>query len=106
MTHLLWLALVAASGGEMEPVRSRDEVAARRVADGLIAETTWRLVDTATGTKYEKSDDLAPSKTVRSPDGKVLVAVELKDGRPLWSVACGDNQIHPKRPARRGDCAG
>ena len=30
---------------------------------------------------------------IQSPDGKVVVAVELQDGRPLWNVAYGDNQI-------------
>ena len=33
------------------------------------------------------------AETVKSPDGKVVVSVELKAGRPLWSVAYGDNQI-------------
>ncbi len=33
------------------------------------------------------------AETVRSPDGKVVVAVELKEGRPVWSVGFGDNKI-------------
>lgn len=40
------------------------EAAARRIANGLIAETTWRLMDTATGNCYESSEGLAPSPTV------------------------------------------
>ncbi len=33
------------------------------------------------------------AESVTSPDGKIVVAVELQAGRPLWSVACGDNKI-------------
>jgi len=33
------------------------------------------------------------AETVRSPDAKIIVTVELKEGRPLWSVTYGDNKI-------------
>ena len=33
------------------------------------------------------------AETVRSPDGKVVVAVELQEGRPSWSVAYDDREI-------------
>jgi alpha-glucosidase len=33
------------------------------------------------------------AETVRSPDGKVVVAVELQEGRPFWGAADGDNKI-------------
>ncbi len=33
------------------------------------------------------------AETVRSPDGKAVVTVELKDGRPHWSVAYGGTTI-------------
>ena len=33
------------------------------------------------------------AETVRSPDGKVVVSVELQAGRPSWSVAYGDHKI-------------
>ena len=33
------------------------------------------------------------AETVRSPDGKVVVSVELKKGRPLWSVAHGESKL-------------
>lgn len=32
-------------------------------------------------------------ETVQSPDGKVAVIAEVKDGRPVWSVAYGGHQI-------------
>lgn len=41
-----------------------DEAVARRVADRIVAETTWRLRDTASGATHEHSDGLAPSRTV------------------------------------------
>lgn len=44
---------------------------------------------TALGTAHTGS----AAEIVRSPDGKVVVAVEVKDGRPCRSVAYGDHPI-------------
>jgi len=35
----------------------------------------------------------AAAETAKSPDGKVVATVEVKDGLPRWSVAHGDNPI-------------
>lgn len=33
------------------------------------------------------------AETLRSPDGKVTVSFELKEGRPFWDVTYGNNQV-------------
>ncbi len=46
------------------PTPTDDAAALRRVADGVLAQTTRRLIDRSTGATYENSDDLAPKPEI------------------------------------------